>query len=203
VNYKQLELPLNINGQLEFITLPNNLKIPLPEKIYQKDLVYLLSKTTEYLGWKVFSEHKTISNTLEKRFLDIVIQRKHKQPLILELKNKEITIDILNKVVHKDYLNSYRNKHKRFPVLIIIGTSTRDKEECTRYIKNFNLQMEKVYPKHKNKPILHISDYAKLTQFIENELLQSKMSQWELDRIKRDCSLLYGGACKQIKGETK
>jgi hypothetical protein len=197
MEYIQLELPLVFNDDVEFIKVQNQ-NLSLPEKVYQKDLVYLLNKTTEYLGWQVFTEYRVHPSLGQKRFIDIVIKRKNKQPIIIELKKGIISIEIIQATLDKDYLNGYQKKFKRFPLLFIIGRDVVSNSK--KYCVNTSKQFTKIYSQLKYKPQVWPRTYFDLTQFIETELLKGGMDKWDLSRIKKDCSLLYGVACKELAG---
>jgi hypothetical protein len=197
MKYIQLELPLVFNNDVEFVKVKNQ-TVSLPEKVYQKDLVYLLNKTTEYLGWQVFTEHKVYSSLGQKRFIDIVIKRKNKQPIIIELKKGRITTETIQMTLDKEYLNGYQKKSKKFPILYVIGRNVSSNIE--EYAINISKQFAQVYSQLKYKPQVYPRTYFQLTEFIESELLGVGMDRWDLARIKKDCSLLYGVACKELAG---
>ncbi|MDT9226767.1 MAG: hypothetical protein P5702_25220 [Limnospira sp. PMC 1291.21] len=163
---------------------------PRFEKDYQKDLTFYLAKACEYLPWRFYVEFE-VNCRGKQRFIDLVLKTPSPQHILMELKKGTITIDIINEVLERDYLQGYkqRTKNGKYPILYIIGKYvSADAEEYTVMI---NQEWKRQFKRCKHKPQVILRTYSKLMGFLDSRLTETDIGGFELDRVRRDVPLLY------------
>ncbi|MDT9287887.1 MULTISPECIES: hypothetical protein [unclassified Limnospira] len=163
---------------------------PRFEKDYQKDLTFYLAKACEYLPWRFYVEFE-VNCRGKQRFIDLVLKTPSPQHILMELKKGTITIDIINEVLERDYLQGYkqRTKNGKYPILYIIGYQFEPEAEdyADRLNEEWNWQLKR----YKYKPQVMVRNYAQLMGFLDSRLTQTDIGGFELDRVRRDVPLLY------------
>ncbi len=168
---------------------------PRFEKDYQKDLVFYLAKLCQYLPWRFYVEFE-VNYQGKQGFIDLVLKTDRPQHLLLELKKGTVTVEIVKEILERNYIESYKNRTKngKYPLLYIIGTNIDDL--AAEYIQIINQQLKQQFKRCKYKPQIFLRTYQQLMQFLDSQLIQTEIGNFEFQRIKRDVPLLYEG----IKG---
>lgn len=173
---------------------------PRFEKDYQKDLTFYLTKACEYLPWRFYVEVE-LDFLGRQRFIDIVLKTESSQHILMDLKRGVITIDMIEKVLEKEYLEAYRKRTKKgkYPLLYIIGEDFTP--EAEEYSKKLTKQWELKFKRFKYKPRVLVRNYAQLMEFLDKNLEPTEIGAFELGRMRRDVPLLYEGHSALHEGQ--
>lgn len=163
---------------------------PRFEKDYQKDLTFYLAKACEYLPWRFYVEFE-VNCGGKQGFIDLVLKTPSPQHILIELKKGTITIEIINEVLERGYVEGYkqRTKNGKYPILYIIGNDFSPATE--EYGKSVNQQFRLKFKRCKYKPQVLVRNYAQLMGFLDSRLTETDIGGFELDRVRRDVPLLY------------
>ncbi|MDT9313432.1 hypothetical protein [Limnospira sp. Paracas R14] len=163
---------------------------PRFEKDYQQQLVYYLTKACQYLPWRLYIEFE-VNVRGKQRFIDLVLKTPSPQHILMELKKGTITIEIINEVLERGYVEGYkqRTKNGKYPILYIIGNDFSPATE--EYGKSVNQQFRLKFKRCKYKPQVLVRNYAQLMGFLDSRLTETDIGGFELDRVRRDVPLLY------------
>ncbi|WP_434222658.1 hypothetical protein ACOKW7_10635 [Limnospira platensis CENA597] len=163
---------------------------PRFEKDYQQQLVYYLTKACQYLPWRLYIEFE-VNVRGKQRFIDLVLKTPSPQHILMELKKGTITIEIINEVLERGYVEGYkqRTKNSKYPILYIIGKSVS--AEAEEYTNLTNQQWKREFKRCKHKPQVILRTYSKLMGFLDSRLTETDIGGFELDRVRRDVPLLY------------
>jgi hypothetical protein len=163
---------------------------PRFEKDYQKDLTFYLAKACEYLPWRFYVEFEV--NCLgQQRFIDLVLKTQSPQHILMELKKGTVTVDIINEILDRQYVEGYkqRTKNGKYPMLYIIGSQFEP--EAEDYAARLNEEWNWQFKRYKYKPQVQVRTYSKLMGSLDSKLMGTDIGGFELDRVRRDVPLLY------------
>lgn len=168
---------------------------PRFEKDYQKDLTFYLAKACEYLPWRFYVEFE-LNYQGRQGFVDLVLRTKQSQDMLLELKKGPVTEKIVEEVFARDYVEGYRRrtKNSKYPFLYLIGDDFSSEAQC--YSEELTKQLRLEAKRCKYKPKVLVRTYWQLMQFLDRELAQTQIGQFELQRLQRDVPLLYGSGAR-------
>jgi len=163
---------------------------PRFEKDYQQQLVFYLAKLCQYLPWRFYVEFE-VNFEGKQGFIDLVLKTDRPQHLLLELKKDTITIEIINEILERHYIEGYRNRTKngKYPLLYLIGKDFTP--EAEKYAQVQNQQLMQEFKRCKYKPQIQVRNYQQLMQFLDSQLEKTDIGLFEFQRIQRDVPILY------------